>query len=145
MEAANPDPKPQASVPEIPRPARVSAPPPSEGAGALDLLLRRPDVLFERLDGSRGESLLTQLVLLAVAGHLVFGLVVGSFSGGVQWWAAPAKSVTAMVVTGLICFPSLYILVSFTGAEVRARHVMAMLFGLLALTGVFLAGLAPVA
>jgi len=147
MDETKPAPAPE-SLPPLPRPPRpeseVAVQPP-EDAGALDLLLRRPDVLFARLEGPRGEKLLVQLFLMAVLGHLVFGVVVGSFAGGVQWWAAPLKAVTGMLLTGAICFPSLYILVSFTGAEAKPAHVVALLLGLLALVGVFLAGFAPVA
>lgn len=133
----------------LPRAARTepesSLPPPPEDANALDLLLRRPEVLFARLDGERGARLLFQLALMAIVGHLVAGLVVGSFSGGMQWWAAPLKTLTGMLVTGAICFPSLYILVSFTGADAKPSHVLALLLGLLAVVGVFLAGFAPIA
>ncbi len=133
--------------PSVPRPLRAEAetPPPQPDANALDLLLRRPDVLFARLDGERGARLIVQLALMAILGHVVAGLVVGSFSGGIQWWAAPLKAVTGMLLSAAICFPSLYILVSFTGAEAKPSHVVALLLGLLALVGVFLAGFAPVA
>lgn len=133
----------------VPRPQRVDAeallPQPPENANALDLLLRRPEVLFARLDGERGARLVLQLALMAILGHVVAGLVVGSFSGGIQWWAAPLKAVTGMLLSAAICFPSLYILVSFTGAEAKPSHVVALLLGLQALVGVFLAGFAPVA
>jgi hypothetical protein len=127
------------------RPEREVLPAPPPDASALDLLLRRPDVLFERLEGERGQRLLRQLGAMAVLGHLVCGLIVGSFSGGMQWWAAPAKILGGMLVTAAICFPSLYIFVSFTGAEAKPRHVIALLLSLLALVGVFLAGFAPIA
>ncbi len=40
---------------------------------------------------------------------LLYGLVMGSFSGGVQWWAAPAKLVGGTLLSAVICLPSLYI------------------------------------
>jgi len=135
-------------LPSMPRPQRTEVEPPTtppENAGALDLLLRRPDVLFARLDGERAERLLLQLLVIAVLGHFVAGVVAGSFSGGMQWWAAPLNAVTGMLLAAAICFPSLYILVSFTGAEAKPVQVFALLLGLLALIGVFLAGFAPVA
>lgn len=134
------------TLPRAPRAAAESAlPEPPENANALDLLLRRPEVLFARLEGERGARLIVQLAVMAILGHVVAGLVVGSFSGGVQWWAAPLKAVTGMLLAAAICFPSLYIMVSFTGADAKPSQVVALLMGLQALVGVFLAGFAPVA
>ena len=84
------------------------------------------------------------LAFTALGGHVAYGLVVGSFSGGDQWWAAPAKIVLGTALSGAICFPSLYIFATLAGAEIRVRHVLGLLLGLLALTAVFLAGFAPV-
>lgn len=111
----------------------------------LDQLLRSPDALFERLDDERARPAMWALLFVTLAGFAAYGLVVGSFSGGEQWWAAPLKIVTGTAVCGAICFPSLYIFVSLSGAEVRTHHVLGMLLGALASTAVFLAGFAPVA
>ena len=112
---------------------------------SIDLLLRQPDALLERLEEHEGSGLRTQLALLALGGYLVYGLVVGSFSGGAQWWAAPFKILLGTTLCGAICFPSLYIFITLSGAEARPVQVLGVLLGVLSLTGILLAGFAPVA
>jgi hypothetical protein len=81
-------------------------PPLLERGNPLDRLIRSPDLLLAELDGPRARHLLAMLALTLLGGHLAYGLVVGSFSGGTQWWAAPAKIVIGTTLCGAICFPS---------------------------------------
>ncbi|MBK7642085.1 MAG: hypothetical protein IPJ19_03390 [Planctomycetes bacterium] len=111
----------------------------------FDQLLRSPAALLARFDGPLAGASLVQLALLALAGHIGYGLVVGSFSGGEQWWAAPLKIALGSLLSAALCFPSLYIFVSRSGADTSARHVLGMLLAMLASTGVLLVGFAPVA
>jgi hypothetical protein len=85
------------------------------------------------------------LALIALMGFAIYGVVMGSFSGGAQWWAAPAKVLMGAALCAGICFPSLYIFVSLSGAAARATQVLGMLLGALASTAVLLLGFAPVA
>jgi hypothetical protein len=129
----------------VPPPLIPAQEPHSARGNPLDRLIRSPDLLLAELDGPGAARLLAMLAVTAIGGHLAYGLVVGSFSGGVQWWAAPAKILLGTILCGAICFPSLYIFATLSGAEVRAKHVLGLLLGLLALTAVFLVGFAPVA
>lgn len=128
-----------------PPPLRPPEEPIPVRGNALDRLIRSPDLLLAGLDEPGAPRLLAMLAATAAGGHLAYGLVVGSFSGGEQWWAAPLKIVLGTALCGAICFPSLYIFATLAGAEVRAKHVLGLLLGLLALTAVFLVGFAPVA
>src|SRR5690242_1906896 len=114
-------------------------------SNVVDLLLRSPATLMERFDGPQASRHLALLAAVTFAGLFVYGLVVASFAGGMQWWASPLKILAGMTVTGAICFPSLYILVCMSGARARATQVAGMLLALLALSAVFLAGFAPIA
>src|SRR5689334_15306480 len=127
-------------VPPAPPPIAAQEAPRFAGQGVIDRLIRSPDALLSEVDGKGGSNLLAALAAIAFVGHFAYGLVVGSFSGGAQWWAAPAKSVAGAALCGAICYPSLYIFASFAGADVGARRVTALVLGLLALTGVFLTG-----
>src|SRR6185436_1918444 len=109
-----PQPPQAAPFPERPSPRRALGAPP---ANAIDLLLRRPDALLVAAERDGLVATLVRLSLLALAGLLAYGLVVGSFSGGVQWWAAPLKIALGTVLCGAICFPSLYICLSLCGAQ----------------------------
>jgi hypothetical protein len=133
---------------QVPPPApapRLDDDPADLARPLLDQLLRNPGALLARLDGPQARRCLASLALIALAGHAAYGVVVGSFSGGAQWWAAPLKISLGSFLCGAICFPSLYIFVSQSAAETRARHVLGMLLGMLASTAVLLAGFAPVA
>lgn len=111
---------------------------------AIDILLRRPDALLLAAERDGLPATLLRLSLLALAGLLAYGLVVGSFAGGVQWWAAPAKIALGTALCGAICFPSLYICLSLCGAQVRMSQVLVLLLGTSASTALFLGGFAPV-
>ena len=134
-----------AAGPAIPHPRRASEDDSPPSGNPVDLLLRRPDALLAKLDGPEAPRLLAVLAAMALGGHLVYGLVVGSFSGGMQWWAAPLKILIGVSLCGAICFPSLYIFVCLSGARARPAQVAGLLLGVFALTAVFLAGFAPVA
>jgi hypothetical protein len=53
--------------------------------------------------------------------------------------------VLGALLTGAICFPSLYIFSVLSGADIRARNVLGLLLGVMASTAIFLAGFGPVA
>jgi hypothetical protein len=84
------------------------------------------------------------LVLIALCA-IAYGIVVGTFSGGQQYWIAPVKIAGGMVVCGLICLPSLFIFSCLGGAQARLAEMFGLLSGMLALTTILLIGFAPVA
>ncbi|MCC6407655.1 MAG: hypothetical protein IT453_10830 [Planctomycetes bacterium] len=112
---------------------------------AIDALLRRPQQTIAKLAAADAPRTLATLVALALAGLATYGLVIGSFSGGVQWWAAPLKVLAAAGLCGAICFPSLYVFVTLAGARVRASEVLGVVAAMLALVAIFLASFAPIA
>ena len=129
----------------LPAPSQPSSPPPfplvvPPNSNVIDLLLRSPTTLMQRFDGPEAARNIALLAAVAFAGHFVYGIVVGSFARGMQWWASPLKILLGMSISGAICFPSLYILVCLSGARARAPQVVGMLLSLLALSAVFLAG-----
>jgi hypothetical protein len=113
--------------------------------GVIEALLRQPRRIVFHLRGNSPSVLVPSLVAIAVAFIAIYGLVVGSFSGGVQWWAAPAKIVAGMMITAAICLPSLYIFACLGGSTARLGEVTGALAGLLALMALLLLGFAPVA
>lgn len=144
-----------------PQPAAATAPPPPlPGApgtdpaervpiagmfGASEAILRQPRRVWFQLTQA-GQSQLTLVLLgIAILGALAYGLVVGTFTGGDQLWAAPVKIAGWLLLSGLICLPSLYIFACLSGARTRLAEVCGLVAGLLALTTVLLIGFAPVA
>ena len=136
--------------PQNPQPSPDSGNPPTlaqnAGLGAiLDSLLKRPLALIHSLCDPKPSRHWLLLALVALPSFALYGLLVGTFSGGAQILAASVKISTGALLSALICLPSLYIFACLTGAEVSFRGLAGVLFATLALTGVLLLGFAPVA
>ncbi len=119
---------------------------PITGLGAVvEALLRQPRRVLFQLRQPGGDRLVVSLLGLGVLCSLVYGLVAGTFSGGVQLWAAPVKIAAGLVFAAFICLPSLFIFACLGGAQVRLVEVAGLVAGLVALLSVLLVGFAPVA
>ena len=108
----------------------------------FEALLRRPNALVAAL-GEANHGATGKFVLMAVVSIALFGLVLGCFAKREQLWEAPAKITAGMIISGVICFPSLYIFSTLAGARVRVSQLAACLAGALALAGLLLLGFAP--
>src|SRR6202012_4881240 len=120
-------------LPVIPQPETV--PPPGElrkpgdnasdrvpithGFGALEALLRQPLRLLYQLRQPGAGRLIVQMLLIALGCSVIYGIVVGTFSGGPQLWAAPVKIAGGLMISAAICLPSLYIFTCLSGSRAR--------------------------
>jgi hypothetical protein len=111
----------------------------------FEAILRQPRRIVFHLRQARAGSVIAALCGIALLSALVYGLVVGTFSGGTQLWAAPAKIASGMLICALICLPSLYIFSCLSGSHARLVEVIGLVAGLLGLTTILLIGFAPVA
>jgi hypothetical protein len=112
---------------------------------AVEAILRQPRrVLFQLRQPGSGR-LIVSMVMVSILCSLVYGLVVGTFSGGPQLWAAPVKITVGLLISALICLPSLYIFSCLSGSPARLIEVSGLVAGLLLLMTVLLIGFAPVA
>jgi hypothetical protein len=112
---------------------------------AIESILRQPRrVMFQLREPGAGK-VIGALVVIAVICSLIYGVIVGSFSGGDQWWAAPVKTCAGLLISAVICLPSLYIFASLSGSQARLTEIAGLVAGLLALMTVLLIGFAPVA
>lgn len=112
---------------------------------AVEALLRQPRRLLYQLRQPGAGGLIVQMLLVAAVCALVYGFVAGTFSGGTQLWAAPAKIAGGLLVSAAICLPSLFIFTCLSGAQARLAEVCGLLAGLLMLMTILLVGFAPVA
>jgi hypothetical protein len=141
MNNPNASPTPQSEPPPIP-----GAEPPGTSLGEiLDSLLKRPAALVQHLCASESSRYWLLLALASVAAFTLYGLLIGTFSGGAQLLAAPVKVAGGMFLSATICFPSLYIFMALNGVEITLRGLAGVLFAMLALTGLLLLGFAPIA
>src|SRR5438067_10643183 len=120
-------------------------PDPGNPIRALENLLKYPGRIVHELHQTRAAILATWLLIFGIAGVAIYGVVVGSFSGGAQMWIAPAKLAFGTLLSVLICLPSLYIFACLGGLDVRLRTVSGVLFAAVGLGALLLIGFAPVA
>ncbi|WP_417911837.1 hypothetical protein [Candidatus Electronema sp. TJ] len=111
----------------------------------VDALLKTPQTLYNHVRRNDLSAHLVRLLLIFSFCLLGYGLIVGSFSGQTQWFAAPVKIFLGTCFSALLCFPSLYILAALSGADLRPGQLFGLLSSALALFGILLSGFAPVA
>ena len=112
---------------------------------AIEAVLRQPRRVMFQLRQPDAGGLIANMLLVAVVCSLIYGVVAGTFSGGPQLWAAPVKIAVGLMISALICLPSLYIFACLSGSQARLVEVGGLLAGLLMLMTILLIGFAPVA
>lgn len=112
---------------------------------AVDAILRQPRrVMFQLRQTGAGRLTLMMLAVTLVC-SLIYGLVMGTFSMGDQVWQVPVKVACGLLISGLICLPSLYIFTCLSGSQARLSEVCGLVAGLMMLATLLLVGFAPVA
>lgn len=109
----------------------------------IEHLLKQPGRLLHACQQG-GLAVPVRLLLSAIISFSVFGLLLGSFSGGIQLWAAPLKITLGISIAVLICLPSLYIFSALDGLDARLTQISAVMLTAVALAGLLLLGFAPV-
>src|ERR1017187_5311396 len=97
--------------------------------GAIDAIARQPLRVMYQLRQPRAGRLILAMLFVAIVCSLVYGLVVGSLSMHAQLWAAPVKIAGGLVVSALICLPSLYIFTCLSGSQARLAEMGGLLTG----------------
>jgi hypothetical protein len=111
----------------------------------LELLLKKPGALFYEMNATPKVRSFIVLFVFSTLMLVMYGLVVGSFSGGRQYMVAPAKTIIGMYASALICLPSLYIFACLGRAKTGFISLMGNLLIVVTLIGVLLIGFIPVA
>jgi hypothetical protein len=114
-------------------------------AAAVESILRQPRRVMFQLRQPGAGKLIVAMLFMSVVCSLIYGVIVGSFSGHEQWWAAPVKVAGGLLVSTIICLPSLYIFACLSGSQARLVEIVGMVSGLLMLMTILLIGFAPVA
>lgn len=142
--------------PAIPTPPRLTRPAPlgedpadrepiTGPLAAVEAILRAPRRIMYQLRQPGSGRLIMAMVMVSILCSLVYGLIVGTFSMSTQLWAAPVKIAGGLLVTALICLPSLYIFTCLSGSEAKLSEIFGLVAGLLMLMTILLIGFAPVA
>ena len=136
--------------PPIPRPPAAPAftfepmPESATPASVLQTLLKHPGRIIHELQQNRAAALPIWLLILGIGGMALYGVVVGTLSGGTQMLIAPAKLALGTLLAMLICLPSLYIFSCLDGIEARISTITGILFAAVCLMALLLIGFAPV-
>ena len=114
--------------------------------GRIAALLRAPSQIGQDLADSK-DVLRSGMVFLSVALilHAIFGFAVGLFGGVSIGVMAAVKAPLVAFCSFLLCFPSLYVFSSVGGAPLTVRQTFMLGASCLAMVGILLIGLAPVA
>ncbi|HEY1660986.1 MAG TPA: hypothetical protein VGI03_01075 [Verrucomicrobiae bacterium] len=112
---------------------------------AIEAILRHPRRMMYQLRQPGAGKVIAGMILVSIICSLIYGIVVGTFSGGTQVWAAPVKIAAGLAISAIICLPSLYIFTCLSGSQARLIEVFGLLAGLLMLMTILLVGFAPVA
>jgi hypothetical protein len=117
-----------------------------DNMGVVTSLLKAPkrvlEAIAEERDLVRGSMRLLAAAMLCHAG---FGVAIGFFGGT---WVAVMDFVKVPLIalfSMIICFPSLYVFTCVAGTPMSLSQVFALGSSCLAMMGLLLAGLAPVA
>ena len=114
-------------------------------ATAIEAILRQPRRVMYQLRQPGAGQLIFWMLLVSLVCSLVYGVVVGTFSMHDQLWAAPVKIAGGLLISALICLPSLYIFACLSGSRARLVELCGLVCGLLMLMTILLIGFAPVA
>jgi len=95
--------------------------------GAVESILRQPRRLTFQLSQPGAARLIAAMLVASVVCSASYGIVVGSFSGGSQWWAAPVKLSAGLLVSAIICLPSLYTLRRSEWSRAGLREIVGLL------------------
>jgi hypothetical protein len=148
-----PPPFPPPPIPPIATPPGPRAPgdapedrtPITSPIAAIEAILRQPRRVMYQLRQPGSGALMFYLMLIAIICAVIYGIVVGTFTGKDQYWIAPVKIAGGMMVSALICLPSLYIFTCLSGSQARLAEIFGLVMGMLMLTTILLIGFAPVA
>jgi len=117
---------------------------PTNTAEVVESLLKRPLQII-RLAQSTEPRRLLRLATALIVGAGGYGVVVGTFSGGAQFWEAPIKLMIGIVSSALFCLPGLYMAACLSGRDVKVREVAGYLLAAVTLSTLLLLGAAPAA
>ncbi len=108
-------------------------------------LLKNPLKVLEAMQNPSGKGIFACMLIINITCLIAYGLIVGSFSGGMQWYMSPLKIVAGMALTILFCFPSFYIFNCLGGVDMKPWTAFLLLLSSVSVFSILLVGFAPVA
>ncbi len=108
-------------------------------------LLKNPLKVLTGFDRISTLGFLVNILLINIVCLSAYGVIVGSFSGGIQWYMSPVKIIVGLILAILFCFPSLYIFICLSGIDVKPGKTFLILLSSISVFSILLVGFAPIA
>ena len=108
-------------------------------------LLKDPLKVMGSFQKSPSLVILANILIVNIVCLLAYGIIVGSFSGGVQWYMSPLKIVIGMVLAVTFCYPSFYIFICLAGIDLKPASALLVLLSSISVFSILIVGFAPVA
>ncbi len=108
-------------------------------------LLKDPLKVVTGFGKISNTGFLVNVILINLVCLAGYGVIVGSFSGGIQWYMAPAKIIGGLMLAVLFCYPSFYIFSCLSGIDVKPGTAMLVLLAAVSVFSILLIGFAPIA
>ena len=90
-------------------------------------LLKNPLNVISGYGQIPSSVLMTNIILVNILCLLAYGLVVGSFSGGIQWYMSPIKIIAGLALSVLFCSPCFYIFICLAGIDIQPGKALLIL------------------
>ncbi|MFA6566608.1 MAG: hypothetical protein WCS96_00200 [Victivallales bacterium] len=108
-------------------------------------LLKDPLKVITGFDRMSTFGFLVNVLLVNIVCLSAYGVIVGSFSGGIQWYMSPAKIIVGLILAILFCFPSFYIFICLAGIDVKPGKAFLVLLSSVSVFSILIVGFAPIA
>ena len=108
-------------------------------------LLKDPLKVLTCFDRVSTFGFLVNILLINIVCLSAYGVIVGSFSGGIQWYMSPAKIIVGLILAIMFCFPSFYIFICLAGIDVKPGKALLVLLSSISVFSILIVGFAPIA
>jgi hypothetical protein len=107
-------------------------------------LLKSPETVVCEITKRSDAKIHVLSLLIMLACMTVYGFLNGTFSGGIQLLSSTIKFPAGWLLSGLLCFPSLYIFLALSGADINFRETVGLLVAPLTISSILLVGFGPI-
>ncbi|MFC1853226.1 hypothetical protein ACFL27_23760 [candidate division CSSED10-310 bacterium] len=111
----------------------------------IEFILKAPTAIINDININPRTGMVSRFFGIMLLSLVVYGVILGSFSGGNQYWIAALKLLYGMTLSVFICLPSLYIFTSLNGIDKKFSQVFSILLLAMSLSTILLVGFAPIA
>ena len=108
-------------------------------------LLKDPLKVISGFERVSVFSFILNVLLVNIVCLSAYGLVVGSFSGGIQWYMSPIKIIAGLILAITFCYPSFYIFICLAGIDVKPGKALLVLLSSISVFSILIVGFAPIA